>query len=52
MVRALATRPLARRIRIVDVALSPLGVDAAVVGGAALVLHATFSPQVSSLLSE
>ncbi|WP_460494691.1 ROK family protein [Dactylosporangium cerinum] len=52
VVRALATRPLARRIRIVDVALSPLGVDAAVVGGAALVLHATFSPQVSSLLSE
>ncbi|GAA3206037.1 ROK family transcriptional regulator [Dactylosporangium siamense] len=52
VVRALATRTLARRIRIVDVALSPLGVDAAVVGGAALVLHATFSPQVSSLLSE
>ncbi|WP_327004685.1 ROK family transcriptional regulator [Dactylosporangium sp. NBC_01737] len=52
VVRALATRPLARHIRIVDVALSPLGVDAAVVGGAALVLHATFSPQVSALLSE
>lgn len=52
VVRALATRPLARHIRIVDVALSPLGIDAAVVGGAALVLHATFSPQVSSLLSE
>ncbi len=52
VVRALATRPLARHIRIVDVALSPLGVDAAVVGGAALVLHSTFSPQVSSLLSE
>ncbi|MEV4510775.1 ROK family transcriptional regulator [Dactylosporangium sp. NPDC049525] len=52
VVRALATRPLARHIRIVDVALSPLGVDSAVVGGAALVLHATFSPQVSSLLSE
>ncbi|MFF5232517.1 ROK family transcriptional regulator [Dactylosporangium sp. NPDC000521] len=52
VVRALATRPLARHIRVVDVALSPLGVDAAVVGGAALVLHATFSPQVSALLSE
>ncbi|MEV0562681.1 ROK family transcriptional regulator [Dactylosporangium sp. NPDC050588] len=52
VVRALATRPLARQIRVVDVALSPLGVDAAVVGGAALVLHATFSPQVSALLSE
>ncbi|MGI5177219.1 ROK family transcriptional regulator [Dactylosporangium sp. CA-152071] len=52
VVRALATRPLARHIRVVDVALSPLGVDSAVVGGAALVLHATFSPQVSALLSE
>ncbi|UWP79525.1 ROK family transcriptional regulator [Dactylosporangium fulvum] len=49
--RALATRPLARGIRTVPVALSPLGPDAAVVGGAALVLHATYSPQVSELLS-
>jgi predicted NBD/HSP70 family sugar kinase len=52
VVRALATRPLARHIRVVDVALSPLGVDSAVVGGAALVLHATYSPQVSALLAE
>lgn len=51
VVRALATRPLARHIRVVDVAVSPLGVDSAVIGGAALVLHATYSPQVSSLLS-
>jgi predicted NBD/HSP70 family sugar kinase len=49
--RALATRPLARRIRTTKVELSPLGPDAAVVGGAALVLHATYSPRVSELLS-
>ncbi|MEU4424514.1 ROK family transcriptional regulator [Actinoplanes sp. NPDC024001] len=49
--QALATRPLARRIRTVQVELSPLGPDAAVVGAAALVLHMTYSPQVSELLS-
>ncbi|PZG41125.1 ROK family transcriptional regulator [Spongiactinospora gelatinilytica] len=49
---ALATRPLSRHIRTVDVALSPLGADAAVVGGAALVLHATYSPQLSALLAD
>ena len=43
--------PLARHIRTVKVELSPLGPDAAVVGGAALVLHDTFSPRVSELLS-
>ncbi|MFG2044704.1 ROK family transcriptional regulator [Dactylosporangium sp. NPDC048998] len=51
VVAALGERAIARRIRRVDVALSPLGDDAAVVGGAALVLHSTFSPQVSSLLA-
>ncbi|MHA5052480.1 ROK family transcriptional regulator [Streptomyces sp. SD15] len=49
---ALAARPLARHIRVVEVAASPLGVDAAVVGSAALVLHATYSPQLSALLSD
>ncbi|MEU9289837.1 ROK family transcriptional regulator [Streptomyces sp. NPDC048275] len=49
---ALAERPLARHIRVVEVAASPLGVDAAVVGSAALVLHATYSPQLSALLSD
>ncbi|WP_406314342.1 ROK family transcriptional regulator [Streptosporangium sp. NBC_01639] len=49
---ALATRPLARHIRIIDVASSPLGADAAVVGSAALVLHATYSPQLSALLAD
>jgi predicted NBD/HSP70 family sugar kinase len=49
--RALATRTLARRIHTVRVELSPLGADAAVVGAAALVLYAAYSPQVSELLS-
>ncbi|WP_416985437.1 ROK family transcriptional regulator [Streptomyces sp. T028] len=49
---ALANRPLARHIRCVEVAASPLGTDAAVVGSAALVLHATYSPQLSALLSD
>jgi predicted NBD/HSP70 family sugar kinase len=49
--KALATRPLARSIRTVRVEVSPLGADAAVVGAAALVLHTTYSPQVSELLS-
>jgi len=51
VVSALGERAIARRIRRVEVALSPLGDDAAVVGGAALVLHSTFSPQVSALLA-
>jgi predicted NBD/HSP70 family sugar kinase len=48
---ALLTRPLARSVRTAKVEISPLGPDAAVVGGAALVLHDTFSPRVSELLS-
>ncbi|WP_436499811.1 ROK family transcriptional regulator [Actinokineospora sp. HUAS TT18] len=48
--QAVATRVMSRHIRVVEVALSPLGADAAVVGGAALVLHSTYSPQLSSLL--
>lgn len=46
----LAQRPLSRHVRVVDVEASWLGVDAAVVGSAALVLHATYSPQLSALL--
>ncbi|AEV83677.1 Putative xylose repressor [Actinoplanes sp. SE50] len=49
--KALETRPLARSIRTVRVEVSPLGADAAVVGAAALVLHTTYAPQVSELLS-
>lgn len=48
---ALATRAMARDIRTARVELSPLGPDAAVIGGAALVLHDTYSPRVSELLS-
>ncbi|GIH28873.1 sugar kinase [Acrocarpospora phusangensis] len=48
---ALNSRPLARHIRVVKVAASPLGADAAVVGAATLVLHATYSPQLSAFLS-
>ncbi|MFI8232460.1 ROK family transcriptional regulator [Streptomyces sp. NPDC085900] len=47
---ALASRPLSRHVRVVDVEASWLGTDAAVVGSAALVLHATYSPQLSALL--
>ncbi|MFB4297695.1 ROK family protein [Actinomadura sp. NTSP31] len=50
--QALATRPLSRHIRVADVAVSPLGPDAAVVGAASLVLHATYSPQLSALLED
>jgi predicted NBD/HSP70 family sugar kinase len=49
---ALASRPIARHIRVIDVALSPLGADAAVVGAASLVLQSIFSPQVTALLAE
>ena len=50
--RALTTRALARRIRTTRVEISPLGPDAAAVGGATLVLHAAYSPQVSELLAQ
>jgi predicted NBD/HSP70 family sugar kinase len=50
--RAVATRVMSRHIRVVDVVLSPLGADAAVVGGASLVLHTTYSPRLSELLSD
>ncbi|WP_405064370.1 ROK family transcriptional regulator [Kribbella sp. NBC_01505] len=50
--RAVAARVMARTIRPVEVVLSPLGADAAVVGGAALVLHRAYSPQLSELLSD
>lgn len=49
---ALATRPLSRHVRVAEAAVSPLGPDAAVVGAASLVLHATYSPQLSALLED
>lgn len=48
----LARRPLSRHVRVVAVEASPLGTDAAVVGSAALVLHATYSPRLSALLAD
>lgn len=48
---ALAGRPLSRHIRVVEVVPSELGTDAAVIGSAALVLHATYSPQLSALVA-
>ncbi|TDD59963.1 ROK family transcriptional regulator [Kribbella antibiotica] len=50
--RAVAARVMSRTIRPVEVILSPLGADAAAVGGAALVLHRAYSPQLSELLSD
>ncbi|WP_245670304.1 ROK family transcriptional regulator [Micromonospora mirobrigensis] len=52
LAEALANRPIARRIRVVDVALSSLGADAAVLGAASLVLHAAYSPRVTALLTQ
>lgn len=49
---ALATRPLSRHVRVAGAAVSPLGPDAAVIGAASLVLHATYSPQLSALLED
>ncbi|MFE6283327.1 ROK family transcriptional regulator [Streptomyces sp. NPDC057877] len=49
---ALATRPVSRHIRVVDITASPHGADAAPVGSAALVLHSAYSPQLSALLAD
>ncbi|MFJ3667103.1 ROK family transcriptional regulator [Streptomyces sp. NPDC090106] len=49
---ALKSRPLSRSIRVVEAKASPLGASAAVIGAAALVLHSTYSPQLSALLSD
>nr|WP_269329377.1 ROK family transcriptional regulator [Kineosporia babensis] len=49
--RALQTRLMAREIHTTRVVLSPLARDAVAIGGAALVLYANYSPQVSDLLS-
>nr|WP_272954549.1 ROK family protein [Kribbella sandramycini] len=50
--RAVATRAMSRHVRPLEVTLSPLGPDSAVIGGAALVLHSVYSPQLSALLSD
>ncbi|MFD1538499.1 ROK family transcriptional regulator [Nonomuraea guangzhouensis] len=48
---AVATRPLARRLHTVQVELSPIAVDAAAIGAASLVFHATYAPRLSTLLN-
>jgi len=48
---ALAARPIARHIHRVPVALSPAGGGAAAIGGASLVFHHAFAPQLTTLLS-
>ena len=48
---AVRTRPIARQLRVAEVQLSELGADAAVIGAAALVLHATYSPHLTTLLA-
>lgn len=48
---ALAARPIARHVHQVPVSLSPAGGDAAAIGGASLVFHHAFAPQLTTLLS-
>lgn len=48
---AVTTRPLARRLHTVQVELSPIAVDAAAIGAASLVFHATYAPRLSTLLN-
>lgn len=44
--RALSTRPLARRLHAVRVDTSPIADDAAAIGAASLVFHATYAPRL------
>ncbi|RCG25357.1 ROK family transcriptional regulator [Sphaerisporangium album] len=48
---AVATRPLARRLHQVRVELSPIAADAAAIGAASLVFHATYAPRLGALLT-
>lgn len=48
---ALRTRPLARRVHTVRVAISPMAVRGAALGAATLVLHAAYAPDTASLTS-
>ncbi|MEV0621033.1 ROK family transcriptional regulator [Nonomuraea sp. NPDC050404] len=49
--RAVAERPLARRLHTVRVETSPIAADAAAIGAASLVFHATYAPRLGALLS-
>ncbi|GAA3796305.1 ROK family transcriptional regulator [Sphaerisporangium flaviroseum] len=48
---AVATRPLARRLHSVQVETSPIAADAAAIGAASLVFHATYAPRLGALLT-
>jgi predicted NBD/HSP70 family sugar kinase len=48
---AVATRPLARRLHTVQVETSPIATDAAAIGAASLVFHATYAPRLGTLLT-
>ncbi|TYB63958.1 ROK family transcriptional regulator [Nonomuraea sp. PA05] len=49
--RAVAERPLARRLHGVRVETSPIAADAAAIGAASLVFHATYAPRLGTLVS-
>ncbi|MFC4111284.1 ROK family transcriptional regulator [Nonomuraea zeae] len=49
--RAVSSRPLARRLHAVRVETSPIAADAAAIGAASLVFHATYAPRLGALLS-
>jgi len=48
---AVASRPLARRLHTVQVETSPIAADAAAIGAASLVFHATYAPRLGALLT-
>ncbi len=49
--RAVSSRSLARRLHPVRVETSPIAADAAAIGAASLVFHATYAPRLGTLLS-
>ncbi|MEO3888834.1 ROK family transcriptional regulator [Nonomuraea sp. B5E05] len=48
---AVSSRSLARRLHAVQVETSPIAADAAAIGAASLVFHATYAPRLGALLS-
>ncbi|MFC4009565.1 ROK family transcriptional regulator [Nonomuraea purpurea] len=50
--RAVSSRSLARRLHAVRVETSPIAADAAAIGAASLVFHATYAPRLGTLLIE
>ncbi|MFF5213370.1 ROK family transcriptional regulator [Streptosporangium sp. NPDC000396] len=48
---AVATRAVTRRLHKVQVEISPIAADAAAIGAASLVFHATYAPRLGTLLT-